>query len=333
MSIIKEAGIVNRAVIFHDILNPKLFRNGQMIPRVRYKLLKIAQHFIEFIDIPSISLRDITISGSNAAYTYTNNSDIDLHLIVAIPEDQESQLRQLYDAKKNQYNFNHDITIKDIDVELYVQGQADVSHSAGIYSILDDKWIAKARPVKVKINDVDVEQKVDNYSYRINAALESNNLNDVERVQYRLTSLRNTGLEREGEFSVENIAYKVLRSQGLLEKLYNHKLALQDQKLSLEGMVKVTEITKRLKEETPVVGKVSQTTSKDVTIENPDGTKTVVPNDSNLISTDPLTKQLVLKKGEDKTNPNKPAKVAQAGQQIKISTESLDSIVKLAGIK
>ena len=105
----KLDNLVGSAVQFHDQLNPKLWRGRELDPKVRYKLLTIAKHFIEFINIPSIRLKDVTISGSNAAYTYTENSDIDLHLVVEIHRAAEFHLKPLFDAKKNQYNFNHDV--------------------------------------------------------------------------------------------------------------------------------------------------------------------------------------------------------------------------------
>ena len=41
--------------------------------------------YSQLIDIPQISLKNVTLSGSNAAYTYTEHSDLDLHLVVDIP--------------------------------------------------------------------------------------------------------------------------------------------------------------------------------------------------------------------------------------------------------
>jgi hypothetical protein len=227
--------IVDSAVVFHDQLNDNLWQDNALKPIVRYKLLKIAKDFIEFINIPSIRLRDITISGSNAAYTYTENSDIDLHLIVDVPTAAKFHLKPLYDAKKNQYNFNHDIKIKGIDVEVYVQPSDDEHHSAGIYSILDDKWISEPIKEKVNISDSDVEIKVRNYLNKIKLALRSSDIEVANKVKDRLNSLRKTGLEREGEFSVENIAFKVLRSKGYIDQLRQHIYDLQDKALSLEN--------------------------------------------------------------------------------------------------
>jgi hypothetical protein len=158
-----------------------------------------------------------------------------LHLVVNVPETAGKQLPELFDAKKNQYNFIHDITIKGIDVEVYVQDSKQPHHSAGIFSILDNKWLSKPTAVKVKIDDQDVKQKVENYHQKIELALQSDDLELVKRVKKRITSLRKVGLEREGEFSVENIAFKVLRAQGFFEQLQEHIYDLQDKKLSMEN--------------------------------------------------------------------------------------------------
>ncbi len=229
----QEEGISDLAIIFHDDLNPKLWENGRLKGLVRYKLLQIAEHFIDFIGIPSIKLQDVTLSGSNAAYTYTQNSDIDLHLVVNVPSNEESHLKPLFDAKKNQYNYNHDIKIDGIDVELYVQPSTDEHHSAGIYSVLDDRWLSEPEQKKINIDDSDVELKVENYLNKIKRALKSKDIDEVVTVNDELKKLRKTGLEREGEFSVENIAFKVLRAQGWIDKLRQHYYDLEDLSLSL----------------------------------------------------------------------------------------------------
>jgi hypothetical protein len=232
----KLESIADLAVIFHKTLNPLLWDKSALRPEVQVQLLKIARHFIEFINIPNIRLQDITISGSNAAFTYTENSDIDLHLVVDIPFKQEQYLKSLFDAKKNQYNFNHDIEISGIAVELYVQKAGTQHHSAGIYSILNDTWISKPTATQVKIDDDDVTEKVINYASKIKQALNTQNLKRANAVLDRINKLRKTGLEEEGEFSIENIAFKVLRAKGLINKLREHIYDLEDRELSLEDL-------------------------------------------------------------------------------------------------
>jgi len=231
----KEA-VVDDAVIFHDTLNPALWKNDQLKPVVRLKLLEIAKHFINFIDIPNLNLKDVTISGSNAAYTYTPHSDLDLHLIVDISSDKEYYLKNLFDAKKNQYNFNHNIKVKGIDVEVYVQDSKQVHHSAGIYSILDNRWISEPKLERVNINDDDVKDKVNNYTNKITQALRSKNIDLAKKVKDELAKIRKSGLDKSGEFSVENLTFKVLRGRGLIDKLRQHIYNLEDEALSLKEL-------------------------------------------------------------------------------------------------
>ena len=86
------------AVKFHRCLNPRLWaRDEHLLPEVKEKLLSIAEFFQEFLGVDDLKVKDITVSGSNAAYSYTKNSDIDLHLIVEMPDDPVYQ--ELFNAK------------------------------------------------------------------------------------------------------------------------------------------------------------------------------------------------------------------------------------------
>jgi hypothetical protein len=321
--------IIDSAVIFHDDLNPLLWDNNELKPIVRYKLLQISKHFIDFINIPELNLVDITISGSNASYTYTKNSDIDLHLVVDIPDNDKDNMAQLFNSKKNEYNFIHNIKIKGIDVELYVQDSDETHISAGIYSVLDNTWIDEPKSIKVQINDIDVTNKVKNYLDKIQKGLETNDIEVVNKISKRLSSLRKTGLEREGEFSVENIAYKILRNQGYLDKIRNHRYNLEDTQLSLENTM----------QEATEVGKVSQATASDVTVDNPDGTKTVVPVKSGMLSKDDkgnlvLNKAAALATSSSTSSSTPQQQPIKPGQQVQInnSKDELSMIKKNAGL-
>lgn len=226
------------AVNFHNQLNPRLFDNTrQMHPEVRKALLNIAEHFKTFLGVDDYDLMDITISGSNAAYTYTPHSDLDLHLVVMAGTDDgdhDAHMRQLFDAKKYQYNDQHSIKVRDIDVELYVQ-DADQPHaSAGVYSVMKDKWIRFPRRRKADIDDSNVRQKFNNMRDRINQAIVSDDYDRIEAVWNDVSSMRKTGLAREGEFSPENLAFKILRAQGLVEKIKKHALDIKSQDLSID---------------------------------------------------------------------------------------------------
>lgn len=226
--------LVSTAVIFHHRLNYKLWSKGKMRPEVRYLLLKIARNFIRFIDIDPLGLKDITISGSNAGYTYSRASDIDLHLIVDIDPERREVYKQLFDAKKNLYNFTYDLRVKNIDVEVYVQDNEQPHTSAGIYSILDDRWLKTPQAVHDNLNRQLVGEKYKHFKAKIKLALKSNDLNAVQNVYDDIRKMRQHGLSQTGELGVENITFKVLRAKGLIEKLRNHISKLEASGLSLE---------------------------------------------------------------------------------------------------
>ena len=217
---------------YHAELNPVLWEGQHLKPEVRAALLKIAYHFAEYINDPLMVLHDITISGSNAAYNYSPSSDLDLHLVVDFrTEDPEEA--ELYDAKKNQYNNNYDITIKDIDVELYVQDDKQSHYSAGIYSVLNDKWLVMPKREEPQVTHQEVKSKARGYAGRINLALKSKDLKTARSTMADLKRLRTAGLERAGEFSVENLAFKLLRARGQIGKLSRMIKKLESEKLSL----------------------------------------------------------------------------------------------------
>lgn len=217
-------------VTVNNELNPKLWQNNQLVPEVRAKLMIIAKNFADFLKVQKLNLRDITISGSNAGYNYSDSSDIDLHLVADIDNPERAEL---YDAKKNHYNFTHDIKIHGIDVELYVQDSKQQHFSAGIYSVLNNHWISEPKQIKTYPSHKEIKSKARNYASRINQALRSNNLNTAKETMANIRRLRQAGLESGGESSVENLAFKLLRARGQIDKLRKHINRLQSSALSL----------------------------------------------------------------------------------------------------
>ena len=216
----------------HNQLNPSLWEGTELKLEIRYKLLQIAKHFIDFINIPNLDLTDITISGSNASFGYSKHSDIDLHLIANMPKD-HPDLKELFNAKKNQYNSTYRITLKDIPVEVYVQDAAEPHHSAGIFSVLDSKWLSEPKELTPDVDPKEIKKKARNYAGKINQSLRSNDLNTAKETMDHIYRLRKAGLEGGGEYSIENLAFKYLRNEGYIEKLMNLSNKAFDQKLSL----------------------------------------------------------------------------------------------------
>ncbi len=212
-------------------LNPKIWENDQLKPEVIDKLKDIARAFEEFVGI-DLDVIDYTITGSNANYTWTEYSDLDLHLIV--PGTPTEEQRELFSAKKALWGEQHNITIKGLPVETYVQGEDEPHHSTGVFSIVKNKWLVEPKKIKPQVDDAAVEAKKDSIMRDIESAMLSKDLAKLRLVKEKITKMRRAGLERAGEWSVENLVFKILRNLGLIDQITEKIRELEDQELSLE---------------------------------------------------------------------------------------------------
>jgi hypothetical protein len=217
-------------------LNPKLWENGKLNLEIADKLIEIAKAFEEFIGV-ELNVLDYTITGSNANYTWTEHSDLDLHLIVA--GEVGDNARELFNAKKALWAEQHNITIKGLPVECYVQGIEEKHHSTGVYSIAKNQWLVEPKKIKPEVDDAAVEAKKDSAIHDIEIALLSKDLNQLRKVKEKITKMRKAGLERAGEWSVENLVFKILRNLGLIDEIAEKIRELEDQELSLENQQNV----------------------------------------------------------------------------------------------
>jgi hypothetical protein len=173
--------------------------------------------------------------GSNAAYTYTPHSDIDLHLGGRPARSRSNEVyRELFDAKKYAYNEQHDIQIGGYDVELYVQDANKKHHSQGIYSLINDNWVSVPKRRQPDVDDISVKSKFEDLGYRIESAINSQDYEKISAMAEKIRDYRQAGLDAHGEFGPENLAFKILRTQGLIKKLYDARNAAKDELLSLD---------------------------------------------------------------------------------------------------
>tara|TARA_R110001606_G_scaffold390031_1_gene556698 strand:+ start:1656 stop:2363 length:708 start_codon:yes stop_codon:yes gene_type:complete len=221
----------------HSQLSKKIWIGEEMLPEFREALLKIANAFIDYLGV-SIDVADITMTGSYANYNYTVFSDIDLHILVDMKSfDADGDLvKEFFNAKKSFWNNRHDIELKDIEVELYPQDTNEPHTSSGVYSVFDDKWLVKPKKFKSGIDISNIEKGAKKVAKEINSILKDSIKNastdDIVKMIKKLKKMRSSGLEKAGELADENIIYKVLRSQGLLQKLFDTMNDIEDESLS-----------------------------------------------------------------------------------------------------
>ena len=213
-------------------------KGGHLKPEVREKLLKIAELFYEslHIDFPII---DIYFTGSLANYNWTSQSDIDVHLILDIPNEEDKDfLAEYIDAKKESWKNKHDIKIYGFPVELFAKDSEDFHKNKAVYSLQNDKWVVRPSKKNIKIDTESVKEKAADIMSDIDNALEINDskerLDSVDKIKDRIKKMRKAGLEKGGEYSVENLVFKTIRNNGYLEKLSSEKTSIIDKDLSLK---------------------------------------------------------------------------------------------------
>lgn len=219
---------------FHDELNQKLFNKEELKPEVKEKLKEIAEAFIEYLEVNKDAIKDVVITGSSVSYNYTKYSDIDLHLKVdydLIHEDCPIVEGYLW-ACKSTFNKDHDITIYGIPVEVYAESiEEDTVHN-GLYSLWQDKWIDKPNKIPPTDNDSAVLSK---YNELKEAADRIQDSEVASELIDKIYQMRKAGLQEAGEFSTENLAFKKLRDEGIIERLREMKKQKIDKELSLES--------------------------------------------------------------------------------------------------
>ena len=205
-------------------LCPKFWQNQELKNEIRDKLIQIANDFIKNTPIED-RIEDITFTGSLTGYNYSDSSDIDLHILVDFGKDDEI-IKNLMNALRINWNNNHDIRIMGHEVEIYVQDSNEKHYSSGIYSLSDDKWLQKPSKDSPQIDTSAVLKKAEGLSDEIDALqkkFEEEKYKKVhdstQRLRKKLKNMRSAGLEDEGIYSIENLAFKLLRNSDQINKL------------------------------------------------------------------------------------------------------------------
>ena len=216
----------------HPTLNPKLWNNNQLRPDVKQALLRIAQDFKDYIGVP-FKVVDVQVAGGNANYTYTDHSDLDLHLIADFSSVQcDREAAELFDSKRLLYKEQYDVKIHGIPVELYVEDQDHPAVSSS-YSLLNDQWIREPKKEVADIDREEIKRMSGVWHKIIQHAIQTADRHSLQNVLKLLRKYRKMGLQHSGEFGVPNLVYKSLRNDNTLRGLSRLLDRLHDQELSI----------------------------------------------------------------------------------------------------
>jgi len=236
-----------------DTLCPNIFRRvGKeyvIKDDIRKKLLEITNEYLDFIDV-EFFIHDIVLTGSLANYNWSEFSDVDLHILIDMDEFDNKEkedstilhkiVQDFFDSKEKVWKSKHDIKIKGFDLEIYVQDIHQEHVSSGVYSILNNKWVVTPEKTNPKIDDKKILQKGEEYGKQIDDLLSKMESGDditkeTKDLYKKIKNFRQSGLESGGEYSYENLTFKLLRRNGYIEKILDLKSKIIDKKLSLSN--------------------------------------------------------------------------------------------------
>ena len=152
----------------------------------------------------------------------------------------EEFARDYFMAKKNLWNNTHDVDIFGYPVEVYVEDKDEPHTASGLYSILNDEWITIPQQQKIVIDKDDISSKAEGYLSTIPQLEEmfekgeyKELIDRIDQIKERIRDMRSSGLEKGGLYSVENLAFKVLRRSDFVEQLNTLKTNSYDAMMSL----------------------------------------------------------------------------------------------------
>jgi len=229
-----------------ETLNPKIWENfktpksSKMKPKVLNGLTKIAEKFIDYLD-KNVIVEDIILTGSLSNFNWSEYSDFDLHIVFDFSQyGKQSELyKELFNLKKQIFNDKHNIKIFGYDVELYSQDSEETHTSSGVYSIMNEEWVVIPEKQKPKIDKDILQCKIKNWIEKLDSVIEASHKKNadsdkLQKIKDKVKEYRKSGLEKDSEFSYENLVFKYLRRSGYIEKLFNLQNKVIDKELSIE---------------------------------------------------------------------------------------------------
>lgn len=210
-------------------LNPSIWEDGEISEDVKDQALEIGYDFFEFCtkDIEKgVELVDILFTGGLANYMWSKFSDFDIHVVVdykKINNDAEL-IGSYFRDKATLYSLDHKYNIQGFDVEVNMNDIVEYRKNAGVYSLLNNEWVQEP-----DIENIDPDY--DTIKFKTSALMNKIDhtkctLEDLKDIKKRISKMRDAGLEKDGEFSIDNLVFKLLRRSGYINKLKNNILKL-----------------------------------------------------------------------------------------------------------
>ena len=210
-----------------DELSTALWQDGQLREEMLHRLSQLASDFMEYLKL-DVDVQDVLLVGSMAGYNHSKHSDIDLHLVLDFSEisSDKDLLRKYFMLAKSKWNRSRSVMLSGHDVEIYVEDVDDERIPSATYSVKRGEWISQPSKEGLTIDYEGVTKKVNEKMSEVDelqSLYEDGEYKEAflfgKDLRSKLRNFRQAGLDDEGEYSNENLAFKVLRRSGTLDRI------------------------------------------------------------------------------------------------------------------
>jgi hypothetical protein len=100
---------------------------------------------------------------------------------------------------------------------------------------MQDKWLSKPQKENIQIDKEKIQEKYNDTVRKINSAIKAQNIEKLKTIVKDVYDMRQSGLDKSGELSTENLVFKILRNRNYIEKLKQEINNLYDKSQSLNN--------------------------------------------------------------------------------------------------
>jgi hypothetical protein len=109
---------------------------------------------------------------------------------------------------------------------------------------MNNEWVHKPKRTSKDLDMSVLKTKIKSWTDKIDDAIEDakseGNVETLKKLKDKLKDYRQSGLDKDGEFSYENLVFKYLRRSGHIGKLFDEKTKIKDKELSIETQIQET---------------------------------------------------------------------------------------------
>ena len=223
--------------------DPTIFSGDKIHADVRDILLKIVKDITEDIRVNekiSIHFDTVVVTGSLTGSDYDEQSDIDLHFLISKAEQGYdvallTGFLKYYSRSFNQQEFD----LVSHKVEIYFQDSSEPHESPGVYDLMQDRWMqVPTIGDGEKPSEIIIDKYVQKIGKKISELEKEFGITSKEALEIfyekvlkykdHLRAMRGEGLSVEGINSIQNLVFKRLRRNGMLQRLSDLDHQTQD---------------------------------------------------------------------------------------------------------